>query len=61
MRNTLPNTDQPRTPHSEYHYTALGVRASLSGNGRRMCAVLTITGRIDVLGKEINLRLRWGQ
>ena len=21
MRSTLPNTDQPRIPHSEYHYT----------------------------------------
>ena len=23
MRSTLPNTDQPRIPHSEYHYTCL--------------------------------------
>ena len=23
MRSTLPNTDQPRIPHSEYHYTIL--------------------------------------
>ena len=21
MRSTLPNTDKPRIPHSEYHYT----------------------------------------
>ena len=30
----------------------LCVQASLSGNGRRMWAALTITGRIEMLGKE---------
>ena len=30
----------------------LCVQASLSGNGRRMWAVLTTTGRIEVLVKE---------
>ena len=25
MRSTLPNTDQPRIPHSEHHYTRLGL------------------------------------
>ena len=30
MRSTLPNTDQPRIPHSEYHY---GVRMGGVGGG----------------------------
>ena len=38
----------------------LCVQASLSGNGRRMWAVLTITGRMDVLGKETESQVEMG-
>ena len=38
----------------------LCVQAPLSGNGRRMWAVLTVTGRIEVLGKETESQVEMG-
>ena len=31
MRNTLPNNDQPRIPHSEYHYISSKECAMIDG------------------------------
>ena len=33
-RSTLPNTDQPRIPHSEYHYTWLSLLLLLIASQR---------------------------
>ena len=35
MRNTLPNTDQPRIPHSEHHYIWCRRSSELSTSGLR--------------------------
>ena len=49
-----------RTPQGGANLQRFCVQASLSGNGRRMWAVLTITGRIDVLGKETECQVEMG-
>ena len=49
-----------RTPQGGANLQRKSVHAFLLGNGRRMWAVLTITGRVDVLGKETESQVEMG-